>query len=134
MLKKSTKPSGISQLMEIEVNLDKEEGETEAVWKIFMKGVYTHKYERAEPIKSRMLMILAQRYGIASMEQFYREFIDHKSGGIANDGQIEIDQVKLMKDDEWKDVTFVTHDGQQFRVHKFLMMSRSKYMNAMFSR
>lgn len=44
------------------------------------------------------------------------------------------DQIKLMTDDFFKDITFVTEDRQRLKAHKFLLTARSKYLHAMFTR
>lgn len=48
--------------------------------------------------------------------------------------ELEVNQIKLMTDDSFKDITFITEDGHRIRGHKFLMMARSKYLHTMFTR
>jgi hypothetical protein len=54
-------------------------------------------------------------------------------GPRLTDGELEVAQLKLMTDEQFKDVTLVV-DGAKVKAHKFLLMARSKYLRTMFTR
>lgn len=57
---------------------------------------------------------------------------DHKLP--VDTSELDVGQIKLMTDDEFKDITFITRDAKKVRAHKFMLMARSKYLHTMFTR
>jgi hypothetical protein len=91
----------------------------------FMRAVYTLAYDEptASPnIAHEGVVSLAQEFGVAV-----------PTDPAARQSELEVAQLKLMTDDQFKDVTLAV-GGDTLRAHKYLLVARSKYLHTMFTR
>ena len=108
-----------------QVPIDLPQHATAAAFASFVRAVYALAYDEpaASPDPARESVVsLAQEFGVVM-----------PPNPAARQSELDVAQLKLMTDDQFKDVTLVV-GGDKIRAHKYLLMARSKYLHTMFTR